>query len=243
MARLIHPYSLIEEARRRGKKLLHLWEEIIITLVGIFHVYYTCGKLGVTFVGNLFITLVGNFITLGGFITVVGNFITLVGVITSRKFYYTCGSDTPITSQHCFWMSIHWIYMWIGNVSFYVVRYLLCDCLFVDTGHESWHWTLISRNIKSNTHSNVADLLLSWPLSTSFEADKAVGSSTELPLCIPARLSDAVPTSSPPSTLKLLWRAEEETKVLITIHQIFILCQYGNTSDRETSCKIEYMHH
>lgn len=149
----------------------------------------------------------------------------------------------PITSQHCFWMSIHWIYMWIGNVSFYVVRYLLCDCLFVDTGYESWHRTLISRNIKSNTHSKVADLLLSWPLSTSFEADKAVGSSTELPLCIPARLSDAVPTSSPPSTLKLLWRAEEETKVLITIHQIFILCQYGNTSDRETSCKIEYMHH
>ena len=25
----------------------------------IFHVYYTCGKLGVTFVGNYFITLVG----------------------------------------------------------------------------------------------------------------------------------------------------------------------------------------
>ena len=45
--------------------------------------------------GNFFITLVGNFITLVGIITVVGNFITLVGVITSRKFYYTCGSDTP----------------------------------------------------------------------------------------------------------------------------------------------------
>lgn len=28
------------------KKLLHLWE-IFITLVEIFHVYYTCGKLGV----------------------------------------------------------------------------------------------------------------------------------------------------------------------------------------------------
>ena len=59
----------------------------------IFHVYYTSGKLGLTFVGNFFITLVGNFITLVGIITVVGNFITLVGVITSRKFYYTCGSD------------------------------------------------------------------------------------------------------------------------------------------------------
>ena len=74
------------------KKLLHLWE-IFITLVEIFHVYYTCGKLGVTFVENFFITLVGNFVTLVGIITVVGNFITLVGVITSRKFYYTCGSD------------------------------------------------------------------------------------------------------------------------------------------------------
>ena len=82
---------LLQFDRRRGKKLLHL-SKTIITLVGIFHVYYTCGKLGVTFVGFFFITLVGNFITLVGIITVVGNFITLVGVISSRKFYYTCGS-------------------------------------------------------------------------------------------------------------------------------------------------------
>ena len=61
------------------KKLLHSWEKFI-TLVEIFHVYYTCGELGVTFVGSFFITLVGNFII-------------LVGVITPRKFYYTCGSD------------------------------------------------------------------------------------------------------------------------------------------------------
>ena len=59
--------------------------EIFITLVEIFHVYYTCGKRGVTLVGNFFITLVGNFITLVGIITLVGKFITLVGVITSKK--------------------------------------------------------------------------------------------------------------------------------------------------------------
>ena len=58
-----------------------------------FHVYYTCGKRGVTLVGNFVITLVGNFITLVGIITLVGKFVTLVGVITSKKFYYTCGSD------------------------------------------------------------------------------------------------------------------------------------------------------
>ena len=74
------------------KKLLHLWE-IFITFVEIFHVYYTCGKLGIAFVGNFFDTLVGNFITLVGIISVVGNFITLVGVSTSRKFYDTCDSD------------------------------------------------------------------------------------------------------------------------------------------------------
>ena len=89
ITRLIQPYSLIED---KEKKLLHLWE-IIITLVGIFHVYYTCGKLGVTFVGNFFIRFVVNLIMPVGIITVVGNFITLVGIITSRKFYNTCGSD------------------------------------------------------------------------------------------------------------------------------------------------------
>ena len=47
----------------RRKKLLYLWE-IIFTLVEIFHVYYTWGKSGVTFVENFFITPVGNFITL-----------------------------------------------------------------------------------------------------------------------------------------------------------------------------------
>ena len=53
------------------------------------------GKRVVTLVGNFIITLVGNFITLVGIITLVGKFITLVGVITSKKFHYTCGSDTP----------------------------------------------------------------------------------------------------------------------------------------------------
>ena len=40
----------------------------------------------------MFITLVGNFVTIVGIITVVGNFITLVGVITSRIFITLVGS-------------------------------------------------------------------------------------------------------------------------------------------------------
>ena len=77
----------------KDKKKIFTFVGNIYYIVEIFHVYYTCGKLGITFVGNFFITLVGSFITFVGIITVVGNFITLVGVITSRKFYYTCGSD------------------------------------------------------------------------------------------------------------------------------------------------------
>ena len=79
---------------KAAKFLLHLWE-IFITLVEKLHVCYTCGNFSVTLVGNFFVTLVGNFITLVGIITLVGKFITLVGVITSKKFHYTCGSDTP----------------------------------------------------------------------------------------------------------------------------------------------------
>ena len=61
------------------RHLLHLWE-IIITLARIFHVYYTCENLGVTFVGHFFITLVCNFIT-------------LVWVIKSGNSYNPYGSD------------------------------------------------------------------------------------------------------------------------------------------------------
>ena len=82
--------SALHFDRRRGKNVLHLWE-IINTLVGIFHVYYTCGKLSLTFVENFFISRVGNSITPVGIITVVGNFITVVGVITSGKFYNFVG--------------------------------------------------------------------------------------------------------------------------------------------------------
>ena len=51
------------------KKILHLWQNSIITLVG-------------------------NFTTLVRIITLEGYFVTLVGVITSKLFHYTCGSDS-----------------------------------------------------------------------------------------------------------------------------------------------------
>ena len=76
--------------RRQAKNLLHLWE-IFIALVEIFHVYYTCGKTAITFVG------IFNYYTLENFITLVGNIVTLVGVITPKLFYCACWSDKPIT--------------------------------------------------------------------------------------------------------------------------------------------------
>ena len=118
---------LLQFDRRRGKKLLHL-SKTIITLVGIINVYYTCGKLGITFVGKFFITFVGNFITLVGTITVVGNFITLVGVITSRKFYYTCGS---------------------GNNTFLLTEYFFC-LREIDSHHTTWS--------QGNKYHNIAKL-------------------------------------------------------------------------------------
>ena len=75
--------------------------------MGIFHLYYTCGKLSVTFEGNFFITLVGNFITIGGIIIVVEYFTSFLGVITSRKFYYTCWSDkVSFVPDLVFWVSV-----------------------------------------------------------------------------------------------------------------------------------------
>ena len=87
------------------KKLLHLWE-IFITLMEIFHVYYICGKLGVTFVRNFFITLVGNFIT-------------LVGAITSRKFYYTCGSNIV---AHMFTRIITVVF-WLSDIDLVILDF------------------------------------------------------------------------------------------------------------------------
>lgn len=68
--------------------------EIFITLVRVFHVYFICGKSGVTFVEKFFITLVKNFIMLVGIFTLVGKFVTFVGFIISKKLYYTCRFDT-----------------------------------------------------------------------------------------------------------------------------------------------------
>ena len=48
---------------------------------------------------NVIITVVGNFITLVRIITFLGNFVSLAGVITSKLFYYTCGSNMVTDSN------------------------------------------------------------------------------------------------------------------------------------------------